>query len=105
MEKYLPCQHSRALSFGFADTISEVVNVSHQRSQDSSNTLSVVGIVLGCIAFFFCPPGFGIAGIICGAVAQSKGQRLAGTAIGISVAGLVGGIVLGFLFFKGMYGG
>lgn len=34
-----------------------------------SNTLSIVGIVLGCIAFLFCPPGFGIAGIICGVVA------------------------------------
>ncbi|GAA2449551.1 hypothetical protein [Streptomyces macrosporus] len=68
-----------------------------------SNTLSVVGIVLGCIAFLFCPPLFGIAGIICGVVANSKGERLGGTAIGVSVAGLIGGMLLGFVLFQGMY--
>lgn len=72
---------------------------------NSSNTLSIVGIVLGCIAFIFCPPGFGIAGIICGAVAKSKNERLANTALGVSIAGLVVGLILGFLLFKGMYGG
>ncbi|MFH0241817.1 hypothetical protein ACGRHY_05105 [Streptomyces sp. HK10] len=69
-----------------------------------SNTLSIVGIVLGCVAFLFCPPLFGIAGIICGAVANSKGERLGKTAIGVSVAGLVGGMILGFVAFQGMYG-
>lgn len=69
------------------------------RQQGGSGALSVVGIVLGCVAFVFCPLGFGIAGIVCGAIAHSKGQRLAGTAIGVSIAGLVGGIVIGLLVF------
>ncbi|WP_019548077.1 hypothetical protein [Streptomyces sulphureus] len=63
-----------------------------------SNTLSIVGIVLGCVAFLFCPPLFGIAGLVCGIVANSKGERLAGTAIGVSIAGLVLGLVVGFAF-------
>lgn len=70
-----------------------------------SNTLSIVGIVLGAIAFLFCPPGFGIAGLICGLVAKSKQERLATTAIGVSIAGLVLGMLIGYLFFRGLYGG
>ncbi|AXK35171.1 hypothetical protein DVA86_23540 [Streptomyces armeniacus] len=76
-----------------------------QYPPNNSNTLSIVGIVLGSVAFIFCPPGFGIAGIICGVVANSKGERLAGTAIGVSIAGLVVGMVLGFLVFRSMYSG
>lgn len=73
--------------------------------RNESNTLSIVGIVLGCVAFLFCPPGFGIAGIVCGIVAKNQGQRLAPTAIGVSIAGLVLGMVLSLMFFRGMYGG
>ncbi|WP_410535894.1 hypothetical protein [Streptomyces sp. KL2] len=69
-----------------------------------SNTLSIVGIVLGCVAFLFCPPLFGIAGIVCGVIANSKGERLAKTAIGVSAAGLVVGVILGIVAFQGMYG-
>lgn len=73
-----------------------------QQPQSGSNTLSIVGIVLGCVAFIFCPPGFGIAGIVCGAIAKSKGERLATTALGVSIAGLVVGLLLGVLVFQGM---
>ncbi|WP_229375820.1 hypothetical protein [Streptomyces spirodelae] len=72
---------------------------------NDSNTLSIVGIVLGAVAFIFCPPGFGIAGMICGFVAKSKQERLAPVAIGVSIAGLVVGMVLGLVVFRGMYGG
>ncbi|WP_369204985.1 hypothetical protein [Streptomyces sp. PU-14G] len=75
------------------------------RPVNDSNTLSIVGIVLGAIAFVFCPPGFGIAGLICGIVAKSKQERLAGTAIGVSIAGIVLGMVIGYVFFRSMYGG
>ena len=61
--------------------------------------------MLGCVAFLFCPPLFGIAGIICGVVGNSKGERLAKVAIGVSAAGLVVGMIIGFLLFQGMYGG
>ncbi|MBO8186341.1 hypothetical protein JW592_12800 [Streptomyces sp. DW4-2] len=67
--------------------------------------MSIVGIVLGAVAFIFCPPGFGIAGMICGFVAKSKQERLAPVAIGVSIAGLVVGMVLGLVVFRGMYGG
>lgn len=80
----------------------------HQQApygNNDSNTLSIVGIVLGCVAFIFCPPGFGIAGIVCGAIAKSKNERLANVALGVSIAGLVVGLILGFVVFRGMYGG
>ncbi|GAA2411107.1 hypothetical protein GCM10010420_44970 [Streptomyces glaucosporus] len=70
---------------------------------NNSNTLSIVGIVLGCVALIFCPPLFGIAGIICGAIAKSKGERLAMAGILVPAAGLVLGMVLGFVVFQGMY--
>jgi hypothetical protein len=73
--------------------------------RNETNTLSIVGIVLGCVAFLFCPPGFGIAGLVCGIVAKNQGQRLAPTAIGVSIAGLVLGMVFSLMFFRGMYGG
>ncbi|WP_031508884.1 hypothetical protein [Streptomyces megasporus] len=76
----------------------------HQQQPNPSNVLSIVGIVLGCVAFLFCPPLFGIAGIICGAIAKSKGERLATAALGVSIAGLVGGMILGFVLFQGMSG-
>ncbi|MFP8884163.1 hypothetical protein [Streptomyces barkulensis] len=75
-----------------------------QPQPNPSNTLSIVGIVLGCVAFLFCPPLFGIAGIICGAIATSKGERLGKTALGVSIAGLVVGMILGFVVFQGMQG-
>ncbi|MBU7597891.1 DUF4190 domain-containing protein [Streptomyces sp. P38-E01] len=77
----------------------------YQGRPNDSNTLSIVGIVLGCVAFLFCPPGFGIAGIVCGVVAKNKNERLANTAIGVSIAGLIIGMILGVVVFRGMYGG
>ena len=71
--------------------------------QNQSNVLSIVGIVLGAIAFLFCPPLFGLAGIICGAVARSRGERLATAALVVSAAGLVIGMVLGYLVFQNLY--
>jgi hypothetical protein len=75
-----------------------------QQQPNPSNTLSIVGIVLGAVAFLFCPPLFGVAGIICGAIAKSKGERLASIALGVSIAGLVIGMLIGLLLFEGMYG-
>lgn len=74
-----------------------------QQPKNDSNVLSIVGIVLGCVGVIFCPPGFGIAGIVCGVIGKSRGERLAPTAIGVSIAGLVVGLALGFLVFNGMY--
>ncbi|THA23910.1 hypothetical protein E4198_03445 [Streptomyces sp. RKND-216] len=54
--------------------------------------------------FLFCPPLFGIGGIVCGVIANSKGERLAKVAIGVSAAGLVIGMIIGFVVFQGTYG-
>lgn len=65
------------------------------RTDSSSATLSIVGIILGIIAVFFVPPLFGLAGLACGLVAKSKRQRYATAAIVVSIVGLVLGMVLG----------
>jgi hypothetical protein len=70
--------------------------------QATGNTLSIIGIVLGCIAVVFCPPGFGIAGIVLGIIGNSKGERLGKVAIIVSAVGLVLGLVLGAIVFTSM---
>lgn len=61
------------------------------------NTLSIIGIVCGAVAFLFVPPLFGIAGIILGVVGRSKGERLSTVAIVVSALGLVVGMILSYL--------
>lgn len=61
----------------------------------ASNTLSIIGIVCGVIGLFFCPPLFGIAGIVLGIVGKGKGERLGTTAIIVGAVGLVLGTILG----------
>lgn len=62
-----------------------------------SNTLSTVGIILGAIAFLLFPILFGPAGLICGAIAKSKGEPRAVVALVVSGCGLVLGMLLGVL--------
>jgi len=52
-------------------------------------------MVLGGMAFFFCPPLFGVAGIVLAAVALSKGERNGTTAMAVAVAGTVLGMLIG----------
>ena len=66
----------------------------------AGNRLSTIGIVLGAIAFVFFPIVFGPAGLILGAVAKSKGERLAVTAMVVSAAGLVVGMILGAIIYS-----
>lgn len=63
----------------------------------SSNTLSTLGIVFGAIAFLFIPILFGPIGIILGAVAKSRGEAKATTALWVSILGLVLGMIIGAL--------
>lgn len=60
-----------------------------------ANTLSILGIVFGGIAFLLFPVLFGPAGLILGAVGLTKGEKLAPVALAVAGAGLVVGIVLG----------
>jgi len=68
------------------------------------NTLSIIGIVCGVLALLVCPPLFGIAGIVLGAIGLSRKESLGWWAIGASVAGLVLGLVLSVLVIGAMDG-
>jgi hypothetical protein len=68
--------------------------------RNDSNTLSTIGIVLGAIAFVFFPILFGPAGLVLGAVARSRGERRAVTAMVVSGIGLVVGMILGAVIYS-----
>jgi len=63
----------------------------------AGNGFSTAGIILGVIAFLFFPIVFGPLGIIMGAIAKSKGESKAVVAIAVSAAGLVVGMMIGFI--------
>lgn len=65
------------------------------QAPSASNTLSIIGIVCGVIALFFCPPLFGIGGIVLGVVGKRKGERLGTVAIIVGAVGLVLGMIIG----------
>jgi hypothetical protein len=60
-----------------------------------STTLSTLSIVFGIVAFLFIPIGFGIAGLVCGIVANNRNQPRAMVGIVLSIVGLVVGTILG----------
>ncbi len=62
-----------------------------------ANTLSILGIVFGGLAFLFFPVIFGPAGLILGAVGMTKNEKLAPVALAVSGAGLVVGTIIGAL--------
>ena len=61
----------------------------------AGNGLSTAGIILGAIAFLVFPIIFGPAGLICGAVAKSRGEERAVIAMVVSACGLVIGMIIG----------
>lgn len=71
-----------------------------QPQQAPGNGFSIAGIVCGAIAFLFCPPLFGLAGLVLGAVARSKGEPKANVALTVSAIGLVVGMIVGALLFS-----
>ncbi len=70
----------------------------------TSNTLSIIGIVCGAIAFVFLPIVLGPAGLVLGGVAKGRNERLANVALIVSGLGLVVGLVLGYIVFKSTRG-
>lgn len=67
-----------------------------QGAGNSGRIMAIIGIVCGLIAFVFCPPGFGIAGMVLGGLAIGKQEKNLGiAAIVVSVIGLVVGIAFG----------
>lgn len=69
-------------------------------AQAPGNTLSIIGTVLGVVALVILPPVFGIAGIVLGVIALRKHERLGGVALGVSIVGLVAGMIIGALVFS-----
>jgi len=69
------------------------------RPQSGKNTVSIIGIVLGALGFFL-PLILAPAGIVCGVIARSRGERLARAAIIVSVVCLVAGVVVNYLVFS-----
>jgi membrane protein DedA with SNARE-associated domain len=69
-------------------------------TSSTGRTLTYVAFACAGIAVFFLPPLFGIAGIICAAIAMSKRDALAKWALTASIAGMVVGMVLGYVVFS-----
>lgn len=61
----------------------------------TGNGFSIAGIILGAIAFLILPIVFGPLGLIFGAIAKSKGEEKANTALTVAGIGLVAGMIFG----------
>jgi hypothetical protein len=64
-------------------------------------TVSIVGIVLGAISVLVLPLPLGIAGLVCGIVGVTKGNRLGYWAIGVSIICAAAGMAIGIAFLSG----
>lgn len=62
-----------------------------------SNTYSILAIVLGGISFFFVPLLFGTPAVILAAIAKTKKEPLSTVALAVSILGLAGGLIFGFI--------
>ncbi|MRH86802.1 hypothetical protein GFY24_04845 [Nocardia sp. SYP-A9097] len=60
---------------------------------------SIIGFVCAGIALLFCPPGFGIAGIVLGVIGNSKGEPLGKWAAIASGITLVLGVIIGLAIY------
>lgn len=64
----------------------------------SARTLTIVGFVLAGIAVLFAPPVFGLAAVVLGIIAHTKGDPLGKWAIAAGIAGaLVGMLLVGLI--------
>lgn len=64
------------------------------------NGYSTAGTILGVIAFLCLPIIAGPAGLICGAIAKSRGEPNASIALWVSGLGTVVGLILGVMLFS-----
>jgi len=70
-----------------------------QPTAGSTTGFWVGGLVCGILALGFCPILLGPAGIALGAVAVKKGDQKGWIAVGVSIAGMLAGFVIGAAFF------
>ncbi|MFI6868393.1 hypothetical protein [Nocardia sp. NPDC050406] len=72
--------------------------------QRGAQVYSIIGFVCAAIALLFCPPVFGIAGIVLGLVGRSKGEPLGQwAAIAAGVCMVIGLIIAVALWNSGTY--
>lgn len=64
-------------------------------SGNDSNTMSVIGIVCGAVAFLLLPVIFGPAGLIMGAIGLTRKERLAPVAMAVAASEFIAGMVIG----------
>jgi hypothetical protein len=73
----------------------------------AGKTCGILSIIFGAVAFLFCPPLFGIAGIILGAVSisKSKDKKLGTIGLIVSILGLIIGMIIGVAVMSAMQSG
>lgn len=59
------------------------------------NALSIIAIALAAIAVFILPVAFGIAGIICAAIARKRGEGLGSLSLKLAITGTALGMIVG----------
>ena len=69
-------------------------------ASSGARVLSILAIVFGGLAVLFMPILFGPAGIVCGAIGTSKGDRLGKVGLIVAVVGMIAGFVLGALVYS-----
>jgi len=73
------------------------LNPNPNPSNSPSNTYSILAIVFGGVAFFFIPLFVGVPAVIFAAIAKTKNEPLSTVALAVSLLGLIGGLIFGFL--------
>lgn len=75
-------------------------------SSSNAKVCSILSVVFGAVAFLFCPPFFGLAGLILGIIGTVNSppddRGLGTVGIILSIVGTVVGMALGMAVFAGM---
>jgi hypothetical protein len=72
--------------------------------KSSSNTFSILAIVLGGLALFVLPIVFGPAAIILGVIGITKKEKLAPIGLTVGILGMVVGMFIGALITMAVLG-
>ncbi|WP_405485862.1 hypothetical protein [Nocardia sp. NBC_00511] len=67
--------------------------------RSGAQTYSIIAFVCAAIALLFCPPGFGIAGIVLGVIGHNKGEPLGKWAAIASGVALIVGFGIGLAIY------
>lgn len=70
----------------------------------TSNTFSIIAIVLGGISFLILPIVLGPAAIILAVIAKNKKENLANVALAVGILGTVLGMIIGAIVGAAVFG-